>query len=85
MVIKILGPGCMNCQKLEALAKRAVEELGIDAEIVKVSDYADIMAYGIMSTPGLVVDEQVKIAGRVPSYEDVKTVLIVASAARKGS
>ena len=85
MVIKVLGPGCMNCQKLEALAKRAVEELGIDAQIIKVSEYSDIMAYGIMSTPGLVVDEQVKVAGRVPSYEDVKTVLMVAGAARNGS
>ena len=75
MVIKILGPGCMNCQKLEALAKKAVDELGIEAEIVKVADYPGIMAYGIMSTPGLVVDEKVKIAGRVPSLDEVKAAL----------
>ncbi len=79
MVIKILGPGCTNCQKLEGLAKRAVDELGIDAEIVKVSDYPEIMAFGIMSTPGLVVDEEVKVAGRVPSYDEVKRVLQGAS------
>lgn len=79
MVIKILGPGCTNCQKLEALAKRAVDELGIDADIVKVSDYPEIMAFGIMSTPGLVVDEEVKLAGRVPSYDEVKRVLQGAS------
>lgn len=79
MVIKILGPGCANCQKLEALAKRVVDELGIDADIVKVSDYPEIMAFGIMSTPGLVVDEEVKLAGRVPSYDEVKRVLQVAS------
>ncbi|MGB4592470.1 MAG: thioredoxin family protein [Coriobacteriia bacterium] len=75
MVIKILGSGCVNCVKLEALAKKAVEELGIDAEVVKVTDYVDIMAYGIMSTPGLVVDETVKLAGRVPSLDEVKRAL----------
>ena len=75
MVIKILGSGCANCQKLEALAKKAVDELGIDAEVIKVTDMADIMAFGVMSTPGLVVDEQVKVAGRVPSYDDVKRVI----------
>lgn len=75
MVIKILGSGCMNCQKLAALAQKAAEELGIDAEIVKVTEYPDIMAYGIMSTPGLVVDEKVKIAGRVPSLAEVKAAL----------
>lgn len=77
MVIKVLGPGCFNCQKLEALARKAVDELGLDAEIIKVTDYADIMAYGIMSTPGLVVDEKVKIAGFVPSLDQVKTALQV--------
>lgn len=75
MVIRVLGPGCMNCQRLEQLVKKAVDELGLDAEVVKVTDYADIMAYGIMSTPGLVVDEQVRIAGRVPSYDEVVKVL----------
>lgn len=80
MVIKILGSGCMNCQKLEALAKQAVDELGLDAEIVKVTEYPDIMAFGIMSTPGLVVDEEVRVAGRLPSYDDVKRILLAASA-----
>ncbi|MHB1342235.1 MAG: thioredoxin family protein [Coriobacteriia bacterium] len=75
MIIKILGSGCVNCVKLEALAKKAVDELGIDAEVVKVTDYVDIMAYGIMSTPGLVVDETVKLAGRVPSLDEVKRAL----------
>ena len=75
MVIKILGPGCMNCHKLEALAVKAAEELEIDAEIIKAAEYPEIIAYGIMSTPGMVVDEQVKIAGRVPSLGEVKAVL----------
>jgi len=80
MVIKILGSGCANCQKLEGLAKEAVDELGIDAEIIKVTDVPEIMAFGVMTTPALVIDEQVKLAGRVPSYDDLKTILTVASA-----
>ena len=75
MIIKVLGSGCASCQKLEALAKKAVDELGIDAEIVKVTDIADIMGCGVMSTPALVVDEELKVAGRVPSYADVVTIL----------
>jgi len=73
MVIKVLGSGCMNCQKLEALAKKATEQLGLDAEIVKVTDYPEIMAYGVMSTPALVIDEKLVVAGRVPSYDEVVT------------
>lgn len=75
MIIKILGTGCANCKKLEELARRAVEELGIEAEVVKVTDFSDIVAYGIMSTPGLVVDEKVVLAGRVPSLDQVKSAL----------
>lgn len=75
MVIKVLGSGCSNCAKLEALAVRAAEELGLDADIVHVTDIADIMAYGVMSTPALVVDEQLRLAGRVPSLDEVVTIL----------
>lgn len=75
MVIKILGPGCANCQKLEERAREAAAKAGIDAEIVKVQDYADIMGYGIMSTPGLVVDEAVKASGRVPSVDEIAAIL----------
>lgn len=71
MVIKVLGTGCANCRKLEALATRAVDELGLDAEVVKVTDMKDIMAYGVMSTPALVIDEELKLAGRVPAYEQL--------------
>ncbi len=69
--IEVLVPGCNNCVRLAANAKEAVELAGIDAEIVKVTDYADIMAYGIMSTPGLVVDGKVVSYGRVPSAADI--------------
>jgi small redox-active disulfide protein 2 len=71
MIVKILGSGCMNCQKLEALATRAIGELGIDAQVLKVTEYPDIMRYGVMSTPALVIDEQLVLAGRVPSYNEV--------------
>ncbi|HEY3374177.1 MAG TPA: thioredoxin family protein [Candidatus Aquicultor sp.] len=75
MQIKILGTGCANCKKLETTAKEAVSELGIDASIEKVEDIKDIMSYGVLSTPGLVVDGVVKISGRVPSVADVKALL----------
>jgi small redox-active disulfide protein 2 len=75
MVIKVLGSGCANCKKLEANVREAVKELGIEATIEKVQDFKDIMAYGVMKTPALVVDEQVKVMGRVPSVEDIKKYL----------
>lgn len=75
MVIKILGSGCKNCDRLEAVAREAVERLGLDATIEHVRDFADIMSYGVMTTPALVVDEQVKLAGRVPSVDDVVKIL----------
>lgn len=65
MIIKVLGPGCRNCVTLEKETRAAVAELGIDAQVEKVTDYADIAAYGIMSSPGLVVDEQVVSSGKV--------------------
>lgn len=71
MIIKILGTGCPNCKKLEANAKKAVKSLGINATIEKVEDIEKIMAYGVMSTPALVVDEQVKIMGRLASPDEI--------------
>lgn len=75
MIIKILGTGCSKCKKLEANTKEAVKELGIEATIEKVENVQEIMAYGIMSTPALVVDEQIKVVGRVPSVDDIKKYL----------
>jgi len=75
MIIKVLGTGCTNCKKLEELARKVVEELGIEATIEKVTEYPEIMAFGIMSTPGLVVDDVVKMAGRVPTYDEVKRLI----------
>jgi small redox-active disulfide protein 2 len=75
MIIKVLGTGCANCKKLEANTRIAVEELGLDAVIEKVTDIKDIMKYGVMKTPALVVDGKVKIMGRVPSAEEIKKYL----------
>ena len=75
MIIKILGSGCSACKKLEAHAKKAVDELGLDATIEKVEDFEKITAYGVMNTPALVVDEAVKISGKVASVKEIKKVL----------
>jgi len=75
MIIKILGPGCTNCGRLEANAKKAVEELKIKATIEKVTDMEQIIEYGVMSTPALVVDEKVVTYGIIPAVEDIKDIL----------
>ena len=80
MIIKILGPGCNNCKNLERATREALDQLGMDAEVEKVEDYAAIMGYGIMSTPGLVVDERVLVSGRVPKPAEIKQLLTAASA-----
>lgn len=75
MLIQILGMGCAKCTKLEELAKKAVAELGIDAQVEKVKELDKIMAFGVMVTPALVVDGTVKVAGRVPDVETIKQYL----------
>lgn len=72
MDIKILGSGCTKCEKLEAAARTAVTQLGIDAEFDKVTDPAEIASWGVMATPALVIDDDVVLSGRVASVEDVK-------------
>lgn len=72
MIIKVLGSGCAKCQKLEENTKKAVEELGIEAVVEKVGDVKTILSYGVMKTPALVVDEKVKIMGRVATVEEIK-------------
>ena len=75
MEIKILGTGCAKCKQLEKTVRQAVDEMGLDAEVEKVTEFTDIMEYGIMSTPGLVVDGEVRLAGRLPKIEEVKSIL----------
>ena len=76
--IKVLGPGCENCKKLAYLTDRAVTNLAIEAKIEKVTDYAEIMKYPILSTPGLVIDEKLVVSGRIPSEAEITTFLITA-------
>lgn len=73
--IKVLGPGCRNCVTLDKVTHEAIEELGLDAVVEKVEDYAEIAAYNIMSTPGLVVNGKVILSGRVPTVRGVKELL----------
>lgn len=72
MEIKILGTGCSNCKKLEANAKEAVKELNVEAQITKVEDIKDIMKYGVMRTPAIVVNGKVKMFGKVSTVEEIK-------------
>jgi len=73
LTIKILGPGCENCKRLAWLAERAVNHLAIEAQIIKVTDYPEIMKYKIMSTPGLVINEKLVASGRIPSEAEITT------------
>ncbi len=75
MEIKILGSSCQKCETLEKLTRVVVEQNGIDASIIKVQDIYQIMKYGVMTTPALVVNEKVEIKGRVPSKEEIWQVL----------
>jgi small redox-active disulfide protein 2 len=76
MEIKILGPGCQKCKTLEKMTREVVEQNSLDATVIKVDDIMEIMKYGVMTTPALVVDGKVEIKGRVPSSEEIKKVLI---------
>ena len=75
MIIKILGPGCANCANLEKAAREAAANLGLDATFEKVTDYGTIAGYGVMSTPALVVDENLVLSGRVPTAAQVSEIL----------
>jgi small redox-active disulfide protein 2 len=73
LTIKVLGPGCQNCKNLEAIARKAVADFGLQAEIIKVTDWDEIKKYPILATPGLVVNEKLVSAGRIPSEAEVMT------------
>jgi small redox-active disulfide protein 2 len=79
LTIKVLGPGCDNCKKVEAAARAAVSNLGVEADFVKITDWDEIKKYPILSTPGLVVNEKLVCGGRIPSEAEVVTWLAEAA------
>ena len=82
LTIKVLGPGCNNCKNLEARVRSAVEKLGADAQIEKITAFPEILEYGILATPGLVVNGKVVCVGRVPAEAEVASWLMEAQAVR---
>ena len=75
MKIEVLGPGCPRCQALEANVREAVKDMGLDAVVQKITDLGKIMEYGVISTPGIVVDGELKGSGRLFSVEEIKEML----------
>ena len=81
MVIKVLGPGCANCERVAEVARQAITQMGMEATIVKVKDRSEWQRYGLMFTPGLVIEEKLVCGGRIPSPEEVSTWLANAAMA----
>ena len=75
LTVKVLGSGCPNCKRVEQLARQAAADMGIEAEFIKVTDLTQITKYNVLSTPGLVINEKVVSAGRIPSLAEVTTFL----------
>jgi small redox-active disulfide protein 2 len=75
MHVKILGPGCSNCERLEARTRQVLADLGVEATVEKVTDYDQIASFGIMRTPGLVVDDRLVLSGRVPTARELTSLL----------
>ncbi len=71
LTIKVLGSGCANCKRVEQIARKVANDMSLDAEIIKVTDYPEIMKYNILSTPGLVINEKVVSSGRIPNEAEV--------------
>jgi small redox-active disulfide protein 2 len=75
LTIKVLGSGCENCKRLAWLAERAARHLGVEAKVVKVTDYTEILKYDVLTTPGLVIDEKLVSSGRIPGEAEIVTFL----------
>jgi small redox-active disulfide protein 2 len=71
LTIKVLGAGCANCKRLEQITRKAIENLAIEAELIKITDYGEIAEYNVISTPGLVINEQLVSSGRIPSESEI--------------
>ncbi|MCJ7625617.1 MAG: thioredoxin family protein, partial [Anaerolineaceae bacterium] len=70
---KVLGSGCANCKRLEQITRKVIQTLAIEAEVIKVKDYQEIMDHGVLSTPGLVINDAVVSSGRIPSEAEIST------------
>ena len=81
LTIKVLGSGCANCKRLEKLTRKVIDDLGLEAEVIKVTDPTTYADYGVMATPGLVVNEQTVSSGRIPSVAEITTFVTSALAA----
>jgi small redox-active disulfide protein 2 len=73
LTIKILGSGCANCKRVEQIVRKIVEEMSLEAEVIKITEYPEIMKYNILSTPGLVINEKIVSTGRIPAPAEVTT------------
>jgi small redox-active disulfide protein 2 len=73
LTVKVLGSGCENCKKVEGIARRVINMMGMEAEVIKVTDWGEIKKYPILGTPGLVINEKVVCAGRIPTEAEVTT------------
>ncbi len=80
MEIKVLGPGCPKCKRVEEMVREVVAELALEAKVTKVTDIADILQYDILSTPGIVIDEKVVSSGRIPSKAEITSFITTALA-----
>lgn len=80
--IKILGSGCSNCEKLYEVTRQALADLGLGAQMEKITDYQQMARYGVMATPALVIDERVVVMGKVPKAAEVISLLTTAAAAK---
>lgn len=76
MEIKVLGTGCSKCKSLEKATKQAIDELNINASVEKVEDIQEIMEYGVMSTPGLVINGKVVLSGKLPKVDELKEIIL---------
>jgi small redox-active disulfide protein 2 len=76
LIVKVLGSGCENCKKVESIARKVVVTMGLQAEVIKVTDWAEIQKYPILGTPGLVINEKVVCAGRIPNEAEVTTWMV---------
>jgi len=76
LTIKVLGGGCSDCKMVEQITQKVVSEMGLEVEIIKVTDYNDIMTYNVLSTPGLVINEKVVSSGRIPTTAEITTWLV---------